>query len=95
MINRNPVVNLKYYRELKGFSQKELAEKIQTSQGYISEIEKNIKSPTIRMLYNLACALEICPRLLLSCIIEQEDDNFIKCECELNVNENCYIQQKE
>lgn len=83
MISKNPALNLKYHRELKGFSQKELAEKIQTSQGYISEVEKNAKSPTIRMLYKFAHALEICPRLLLPCIIEYKDKN--NCECELNL----------
>lgn len=89
MITKDIELNLKYYRELKGFSQKELAEKIQTSQGYISEIEKNIKSPTIRMLYNIACALEICPRLLLPCIIECKDRN--NCECEDILNESSYL----
>lgn len=81
MMNRNPELKLKYYRELIGLSQEELAEKIQTSQGYISEIEKNIKSPTIRMLYHISEALQVCPRLLLPCIIECKYTN--KCECEL------------
>lgn len=81
MINDNPEIKLKYYREFKGISQKELARKIQTSQSYISEIEKNIKSPTIRMLYHICEVLEICPNLLLPCIIKCKDGN--KCECEL------------
>lgn len=85
MISRNPSVNLKHYRELKGYSQKQLAEKLHTSQGYISEIEKNKKSPTIRMLYNIACSLEICPRLLLPCIIEYKYKDKNNCECELNL----------
>lgn len=95
MIINEPKINLKYYRKLRGISQKELAQRIETSQGYLSDIEKNLRIPTLKMLYKIAAELNICPRLLLSCIIEQEDDNFIKCECELNVNENCYIQQKE
>jgi len=85
MMNKNPEIKLKYYRELMGISQNELAKKIQTSQGYISEIEKNIKSPTVRMLYSFADALSICPRLLLPCIMDCKDIN--KYECELNIND--------
>ncbi|GAA0076143.1 helix-turn-helix transcriptional regulator [Clostridium sp. CTA-5] len=66
----NPKINLKYYREHKGISQRQLSIMLSISQGYISAIEKGHKSPTIRMLYRLADALEICPRLLLPCIIE-------------------------
>ena len=87
MISKNPEIKLKYYRELMGISQKELAEKIQISQGYISEIEKNIKSPTIRMLYHISAALKICPCLLLPCIMEYINEN----ECELNLNEDSNI----
>lgn len=89
MTNENPGIKLKHYRELKGISQGELARQIQTSQGYISEIEKNLKSPTIRMLYQFAHALEICPRLLLPCIIKSKE-NF-NCECELNCNDSSNI----
>ncbi|WP_143314282.1 helix-turn-helix transcriptional regulator [Clostridium sp. HBUAS56017] len=75
MINKNPKIRLKYYREQKGISQKELAEKVETSQSYISEIEKNLKSPTIRMLYHISEVLEICPHLLLPCIIDCKGRN--------------------
>ena len=63
--NNNPQLNLKRIREQKKVSQKELAEKLNMSQGYISEIEKNIKSPTIRVLYEIAEALEVCPHILI------------------------------
>lgn len=66
----NPKINLKYYRELKGLSQRQLAKKLNISQGYISSIENGKKSPTIRMIYRIAKALKICPRLLLPCIIK-------------------------
>jgi transcriptional regulator with XRE-family HTH domain len=82
----NPELKLKHYREIQGISQTELAKRIETTQGYISKVEKGIESPTVRMLYQFAHALEICPRLLLPCIIENKE-NF-KCECELNCNEN-------
>lgn len=80
MINKNPKIKLKYYREKKGLSQKELAKKIKTSQGYISELEKNLKSPTIRMLYNISEVLEICPHLLLPCIIDLECEDKNTCK---------------
>jgi len=89
MINNNPEIKLKYYRELMGISQKALAERTQTSQGYISEIEKNIKSPTIRMLYHISEALEVCPCMLLPCIIEYIDKN--KCDCGEITNDSSNI----
>ena len=80
---KNPKINLKYYRESKKISQKDLAIKLGITQGYISKVENGIESPTVRMLYRFADALEICPRLLLFCMIESKDRN--KNECELNL----------
>lgn len=88
------IIKLIYYRKEKGVSQKELARTLKITQGYISKIENGIESPTIRMLYRFAAALQICPRLLLPCIIKEmecNDKNFKRCECELNLNENSYI----
>ena len=85
----NPRINLKHYRELKGISQINLAKDLEVTQGYISKIENGIESPTIRMLYRFADALEICPRLLLFCIIECKDIN--KCECEVLINEGSHL----
>ena len=76
-------INLKHYRQHRGMSQKKLAKKVGATQGYISRIEAGIESPTLRMIYMFAGALEICPRLLLPCIIENKE-NF-NCECELNL----------
>ncbi len=56
---------MKNIRENKGISQRQLAKKLNISQGYISSIENGKKSPTIRMLYRIANALEICPHYLL------------------------------
>jgi transcriptional regulator with XRE-family HTH domain len=63
----NPVLLIKHYRIYRGLSQHELAAKVGISQGYLSELEKNMKSPTVRMLYAIANALEICPKELLEC----------------------------
>ncbi|CAI3547698.1 helix-turn-helix domain-containing protein [Clostridium neonatale] len=62
----NPKLNLEECRKKKNISQKQLAKKLHISQGYISEIEQGLKSPTIRMLYRIANTLEICPHMLLS-----------------------------
>lgn len=83
---KNPKIELKYYREIKKLSQKDLARKLEITQGYISKVENGIESPTIRMLYRFAESLEICPRLLLPCIIENKEK--FKCECELNCCED-------
>ena len=75
-MKKNPQLNLRYYREHKGISQKQLAHKLNISQGYISEIEKGIKSPTIRMLYEIANALEICPHVLLPVTIYCNNEKY-------------------
>lgn len=74
-MKKNPQLNLRYYREHKGISQKQLAHKLNISQGYISEIEKGIKSPTVRMLYEISYALEICPHVLLPVTIYCTKEN--------------------
>lgn len=84
MIKINLGIHFRNCREYNGISQSKLAHMVGTSQGYISEIENNIKTPTIRMLYKFADALDICPRLLLPCIIEYRNEN----ECELNLYED-------
>lgn len=71
----NPKLNLKEFRNLIGISQKQLASKLGISQGYISEVEKGLKSPTVRMLYKIANALEICPHMLLSSTIYCKENN--------------------
>ena len=86
---KNPQINLKYYREQKKISQKKLAQNLGIGQGYISKIENGIESPTVRMLYRFADALEICPRLLLPCIIECIDKN--KCDCGEITNDSSNI----
>lgn len=62
----NPKIKLKEYREMKHLSQKQLATKLRVGQGYISKLENGKESPTVRMLYRIANALEICPHMLLS-----------------------------
>lgn len=54
-------------RKAKGISQNKLAAMCEISQGYLSALEKNTKSPTFRMLSKIAVALEVCPKVLIKC----------------------------
>lgn len=52
--------NLKYYRKLRGFTLKELAEKSNSSAAYILRIENGERmSPSIKYISQYANALEI------------------------------------
>lgn len=46
-------------RSIKGLTQEELAEKINSNAGYISNIETGKKKPSLRMLINIVNVLDI------------------------------------
>jgi len=46
--------NIKKYRELRGFTQNELAEKADLSREYIADIERGLKNISLRKLYIIA-----------------------------------------
>jgi transcriptional regulator with XRE-family HTH domain len=50
---------IRFLRELKGFTQEELAEKARLSSKFIGEIERGIGNPTIESLARIAEALKI------------------------------------
>lgn len=56
---------LQKYRELAGYSQEELAEKIDCSSIFISYIERGQKSPSLNTLINLANTLNVSTDILL------------------------------
>jgi len=61
-------LQIKKYRMLRRMTQTELAKKANVKQSYISQLEKNsgrIKSPTLRVIFKLAAALEVCPHILV------------------------------
>lgn len=60
-------INIKKYRKKQFISQNKLAKKIGISQSYLSAIEREEKSPTLRMLYKIAKELKVCPKLLFTC----------------------------
>lgn len=51
--------NIKKYRKLKGYKQKELAEKINVSEQAISQYERGEREPKLNTLNNIAKALDI------------------------------------
>ena len=57
--------NLKKYRQMKGWSQKELAEKSGVSERTIGYIENGIVSPTLKTLQALANGLDVSPMILI------------------------------
>ncbi|MBO0572576.1 helix-turn-helix transcriptional regulator [Clostridium botulinum] len=63
-------INVENYRKKNFISQNKLAKSIGISQSYLSAVERELKSPTVRMLYRIAEELDICPRLLIECTIE-------------------------
>lgn len=81
-IDFNNNLYIQKYRIINNISQRDLAKRIHISQGYLSEIERGIKSPTIRMLYKIAEELDVCPRSLIHCKIECSDC-FKKYKCEV------------
>jgi len=54
-------INLKQFRQARGWSQALLAEKTETSTNYIGMLENSVKFPSSEMIHKLAYALEIDP----------------------------------
>ena len=61
------ILNLKKVREQKRMSQGKLSKITGFSQGYISQLENNSKTPTLKTIEVIANALEVCPLALISC----------------------------
>ena len=59
---------LSWYRLHKGWSQKELAGRMGTSQSYIARLEAGNVDPQVSTLQRLAAVLEVSPALLLDAL---------------------------
>jgi transcriptional regulator with XRE-family HTH domain len=59
-------VNLKQFRQARGWNQAFLDEKTETSTNYIGMLENSVKFPSSEMIHKLAYALEIDPTDLFS-----------------------------
>lgn len=62
-----PKLNLYEIRRQRGISQMELAKRANISHGYISELENNLKSPTIDIVCKLAKSLDCSIQDLVEC----------------------------
>jgi len=58
-------LNVKRYREKRGFSQEKLADLSGLHRTYISGIERGVRNPTIRIVQVLAQSLRVKPTDLL------------------------------
>lgn len=57
--------NVRRYRKLAGMSQEELALDAGMKRGYVSDLERGTRNPSVRALGRLAEALRIEPKALL------------------------------
>ena len=64
---------IKELRRKKGLKQGELANKSDITQAYLSKIENNVKEPTITLLKNIACSLDVPLPILFFHSLTPED----------------------
>lgn len=69
------MIQLKALREKRGYTQKQLGERIGVTQAYISKIENgDINSLTIGKLIKIANALRVKPTYLLKKLLKAKED---------------------
>lgn len=74
---------IKKYRERKKLTQRELAALAKIKQSYISQLENNhphAKSPTLRVMFKIAKALDVCPHLLVRYNWDCKEDCLDNCK---------------
>jgi len=64
--------NVKLLREIRGLSQKELAELVEASTGTLSHIENNSRQPSLEMIYKIADALNVS---VLNLLLDEKEIN--------------------
>ncbi|QDM40636.1 helix-turn-helix transcriptional regulator [Altererythrobacter sp. TH136] len=57
--------NVRRHRKLRGMTQEQLAHEVGMERGYISDLERGQRNPTVRTLGRLADALGVQPAFLL------------------------------
>lgn len=99
-------LHIKKIRKKLGMTQRELAEKSQLSQSYISQLESDLRTvtPTLQTIESIAESLKICPYILISydcnkCrIIKSKDSDIQKCKKDnidnaLKLNKNINVKE--
>ncbi len=78
---------IKKFRIIRGMTQKELATKSNIRQSYISQLEENnpTKSPTLRTVFKIAKALDVCPYLLVQVKCKKKYDLTCSMICKFRI----------
>lgn len=56
---------IRFWRDVYGYSQPQLAERMGLNRTYVSRLETHSAQPTIQSMYRVAIALDITPRLFI------------------------------
>ncbi len=75
----NALLKIKYWRKKRKLTQLQFAELLQVSQGYVSKLEKNLKNPTMNMIFKIAAVLEVCPKDLIHCDLDCDHCSYKSC----------------
>lgn len=63
-------IEIQRHRTARGWSQEYLAEATSLHRTYISQLERGLKSPSVRVLYRIATALGVSMSVLLKVVEE-------------------------
>lgn len=66
---------LRQLRESKGLSQEELADQCQIHRTYVSQLERGLKSPTLRLVWKICASLGVNPLSLIANMQECMESN--------------------
>ncbi len=66
---------LRQLRESKGLSQEELADQCRIHRTYVSQLERGLKSPTLRLIWQICASLEVSPLSMISNVQERIENN--------------------
>jgi len=57
---------LRQLRESRGLSQEELADQCSIHRTYVSQLERGLKSPTLRLVWQVCASLQVSPSALIA-----------------------------
>lgn len=73
-------LNIRYYRTLRGLTQKELAERSRISPGHVAKLENPnyVISPSVNVLFRIATALRVPMSQLMNVDFKLDDEKGIE-----------------
>jgi transcriptional regulator with XRE-family HTH domain len=66
---------LRQLRESKGLSQEELADQCGIHRTYVSQLERGLKSPTLRLVWQVCASLDVSPLSLITNVQKHMESN--------------------